>query len=57
MDIKRDEVDAAVEVDGPAGGIRIKQLADFSRAKPNAALFSPRPRYGRSLMSFAAEFR
>jgi hypothetical protein len=26
----------------PRTGVRIKHLADFSRAKPNAALFSPR---------------
>jgi hypothetical protein len=43
VDIERDEVGAAAEVDGPAEGFRIKHLADFSRAKPNAALFSLRP--------------
>jgi hypothetical protein len=43
VDIERDEVGAAAEVDGPADGCSDQAPCRLSRAKPNAAPFSPRP--------------
>ena len=43
MDIEHDEVGAAAEVDGPADGCSDQAPCRLSRAKPNAAPFSPRP--------------